>query len=151
MDWETYDESDGSNPPIPMEKWGKDHWSTLAYMETREVDDRGILDGDRMRCNVYIHLLLQGKVHILRRIRTTDEYPTILKDGVLQHNHDDWSCMEDAISAGLVEAEISPCPEDSIIWRKVRIKLTERGRLIANQLREHKAGGGNYSNFVPLE
>jgi hypothetical protein len=32
--------------PVPIELWGKDHWTTLAYIETRCVDYDGVPNHD---------------------------------------------------------------------------------------------------------
>lgn len=46
--------------PVPVAAWGKDHWSTLAYVETRTVDHKGLLDHDHMRCSPGLHPMLHG-------------------------------------------------------------------------------------------
>lgn len=33
---------------IPMEQWGKDHWSLLAFVENRTVDHKGAMDWNRV-------------------------------------------------------------------------------------------------------
>lgn len=141
----------GSDNFIPMEKWGKDHWSMLAYIEAREVDYKGVLNGDHMRCNSRLHRTLVGRVSVARKIIFTHEYPTILKGGEVQHNHDDWSCIEDMAHIGLVTAETAKTRDLIFGSHEARVKLTQRGRVLANQLREHKANGGNFSNFEPKE
>jgi len=35
--------------PVPMDRWHKDHWSMLAYLEVGEVDYHGIVDWDHVR------------------------------------------------------------------------------------------------------
>lgn len=94
---------------IPISEWGKDHFSTLAYLETRCVDNRGWIDNDNMRTNPRRHRKLVGD----RRIRMaeiggtgiegTEKHPTRLANGVVLPKHDDFDCLNDAVEAGLVE------------------------------------------------
>lgn len=69
--------------PVPVEKFGKDHWSTFAYIETRCVDYKGVPDRDHMRCDVDRHpgLVNRGSGG------SNQKYPTILKGARLE-NHD---------------------------------------------------------------
>ncbi len=105
-----------STTPVPMGRWGKDHWTTFAYVETRWVDHRGMLDHDRMRCDRRRH-----PVFYAAKRRTTAfgsdadgaRYPTRLKTetacadgrwGVVElAGHDDYDCLDDAIREGLIE------------------------------------------------
>ena len=121
--------------PISMEHWGKDHWSTLAYIETRIIDYHGGLDVRHMRCNSKLHPQFQ---HIVEG----KEYPTRLKEGTIVHDHDDWSCVEDMEAEGLL---ISLGTGLSPVY-----KLTDKGYVIAAALRKHKAEGGNFASFNPL-
>lgn len=72
---------------IPIEKWGKDHWSTLLYIETLVVDKRGQIE---MMADPHMR-----SVH--------PDYPTRLADGSTIEMHDDWDCLQDMFVAGLVE------------------------------------------------
>lgn len=121
-------------PPIPIADWGRDHWSTFAYIETRIVDHKGVPQREHMRCNNKIH----GQFG--HRGGCSSLYPTKLREGEAT-DHDDWSCLDDAEAAGLLEnisTGLHPV-----------YKLTERGFAVAGQLRRHKAGDGNFSTFVP--
>jgi hypothetical protein len=120
---------------IPMSKWGRDHWSTLGYIECMCVDNKGVPGRDQMRCDPDVHPGLAG-----RGTGTTGKkYPTRLKDGEEVYGHDDWSCAEDMEREGLLE------------WNGTGIhpvfKLTEKGQKLAAKLRQYKADGGNFSNF----
>lgn len=126
--------------PIRMELWGQDHWSTFAYLETCVVDNKGIPNLDRMRCDFDRHPGLYGT---LRRNQSLKEkkYPTRLKNAVEVLNHDDWDCVDDMEAAGLLRWEgtgIHPI-----------IVFTERGNQIAAELRQHKAKGGKWGSFHP--
>lgn len=131
---------------VPLEKWGKDHWSTLAFIEYVCVEFKGCIDSTRrrnMRCNERRH---PGLAH------TTGwkpDYGSRLKgffedkeNKALQlPEHDDWDCAEDIEAAGLLEdhgSGINP------IW-----KLTPKGLEMSARLRAHKANGGNFSSFTP--
>jgi hypothetical protein len=122
-------------PRIPIEQWGKDHWSTFAYIETRYVDHEGIPNIRQMRCDSARHPQFS-------HIREEDErkYPTRYKGGELQ-DHDDWDCLDDCELAGLVETTGTGLHP--------RYKLTALGRLVAAQLRQHKANDGCFHDFVP--
>lgn len=123
---------------VPMKDWGKDHWSTFAYIETRIVDYGGVPNREHMRCNAKIH---PGLTNSANRMFSSDkEYPTRLKTGQKQ-DHDDWSCLDDAESAGLllnIGTGVNPV-----------FKLTPLGQTVAAQLREFKAKGGQFRDFVP--
>jgi hypothetical protein len=118
---------------IPMSEWGKDHWSTLAYIETRIVDFKGVPDKRHMRCDNRLH-------PAFAHLETDKEYPTRLRGGVERHGHDDWSCIDDAIAEGLLE------------WHGTGVHplfaLTPKGLTVAGALRRHKASGGNFGEFA---
>jgi hypothetical protein len=76
------------------------------------------------------------------------EHGTVLFDGSIVENHDDWDCLSDMICAGLVfpttdcHGEIGPY---SIL------KLSERGQAYAAALRRHKSAGGHFGDFSPAK
>jgi len=126
--------------PIPIEMWGKDHWSTFAYIETRCVDHKGIPELCRMRCDSKIHPMLQDS-RIAMANFGDKKYPTILKHGMTEESHDDWSCAEEMEHFGLLEnvgTGIHPI-----------FVLTEKGKNVAAQLRSHKMDGKNFASFEP--
>jgi len=118
---------------IPMVNWGKDHWSTFAYIETLAVENKGIAipDGRRMRTILKKHSFSTNDLD-------SSEYATRLKTGEIS-NHDDWDCVEDAIREGLLEEVGTPT--------KKSYKLTTLGQTIAGQLRTHKMKGGVFGDF----
>ncbi len=127
---------------LPMSVWGKDHFSTLAYLETSAVDHGGRLNNEHMRCAVQIHPLVAH--------RTRDDgrrYPTILRDGSEQPDHDDWSCLEDFVTAGLIVAYY----RDGEGRREVNVSFTPAGIRLAHSLRAWKMLGGTYATFRPEE
>lgn len=128
------------------ERWGRDHWSTFAYVETRVVDHEGVLNLEHMRVDVYRHPLLANTASSSDFGGGSRRYPTRLKGGELLDNHDDHDCAEDmtrdwpempALLAN-VGTEVHP-----------RFALTDEGRRVAALLRAHKAAGGSFATFSP--
>lgn len=135
---------------IPMERWGKDHWSTFAYLETVATDRDGHIDRQRMRCNARLHREL-ANVSPWNSLVDGGEYPTRLIDGNLE-KHDDWSCVEDMVAAGLVRAFFRQENYDRAFGNtEAYIELTDEGWRIAAELRQHKAQGGVYHGFRPVK
>jgi hypothetical protein len=133
---------------IPIEDWGRDHWSTFAYVETCVVDQQP-LNRDRLRCNVNKRPHLVGPtVNRFGNAKWNDDYGTRLKgffgkgkttDKTRQlPKHDDWDCLEDFEEAGLIEIV-------SVI--NAIVLLTEKGIAVASIVRKHKALGGNFADF----
>src|SRR5688572_27197569 len=83
---------------VPVDQWGKDHWSTLAHAESRAVNHGGVIHNPHMRCNPRLHRRFAHHSWDGR------DYPTNLREGQLTP-HDDWSCIEDMVAAGLLTAE----------------------------------------------
>lgn len=133
---------------IPVDRWGKDHWSVLAYFETLTVDRSGPISNARMRCNPRLHRNFAWMTPFSPH--TADgEYPTRLKGGVEQSNHDDWSCLEDMIAAGIVIGHFRQLNDATFGNSQAYIELTSTGRALAAALRAHKASGGTYADFEP--
>lgn len=124
---------------IEIAKWGKDHWSTFAYLGTLAVDNQGIAvpDKNRMRTDQYKHPHLVGWM-ISSNVITT-KYPTRLKDCEID-NHDDWDCLDDAVEAGFLEDVGSGLHK--------AYKFTKRGIQVLHKLNEHKMKGGNFATFT---
>ncbi len=123
---------------IPIERWGKDHWSTFAYVETLAVDHQGFAkpEHERMRTNIQSHPHLIGRFN-----PDGSKYPTRLKDGEVT-GHDDWDCLDDAVREGLLEdigTGFTRC-----------FKLTKYGQEVASALRKHKQEGKNIGEFVSI-
>jgi len=122
---------------VEMARWGKDHWSTLAYIETRIVDYSGEPDRRHMRCDVDRH---PGLGHHVEGAYDGEKYPTKLWNWVELHDHDDWDCLEDAEAEGLLEnvgSGMFPV-----------FALSELGKKVCAALRAHKQNGGNFGEFV---
>ena len=120
---------------VSVEKFGKDHWSTFAYLECRVVDNKGVVALPQMRCDIDRHPGLHASIHGT----TLKKYPTILAGGEELHDHDDWDCVDDLEAAGFVEQTgtgINPA-----------VRLTELGHEVAAALRKHKGEGGSFATF----
>lgn len=137
-----------NRPTVPVSEWGKDHWSTLAYIETVCVDSNdgngiGTIAFDRMRVDRDRHPMLIGPRQAISFSGVKEnekKYPTRLRDERELHDHDDWDCLDDMERAGLVEI---------LSQANGRVRMTDAGLAMAAKLRAHKARGGNYTNFNP--
>lgn len=122
--------------PLPVEKWGRDHISTLLYIESVCTDHQGRPDARRMRTE-------PGRA---KRGRFSDHetahpfpgmdskrYGTRLKDGFELFGHDDWDCVNDMVQVGLIE--VYGTSLDPVM------KLTDKGFAVAASLRKQKAEG----------
>lgn len=138
---------------IPIEQWGKDHWSLLAYVETCCVDDKGRLNGDYMRINYSRHPVHPPKGRFVGDENWNEEHGTRLKgywkkDGKTKDQskkltqHDDMDCLEDLEADGCIEI---------ISMVNGFVSLTKKGREICNRLREFKQEGGMFADFQYLQ
>lgn len=94
---------DETRPAIPVALWGKDHWSTFAYIETRIVDHGGMLLHDHMRCDANRHPILYSAKRV-GLDAPGKQYPTRCKEHITPdqddqfgtwevHDHDDYDCQ----------------------------------------------------------
>lgn len=128
---------------IPMAKWGKDHWSLLGYVDVRCVDYKGVLCNDHMRTDINKHPLLMSPRVASVYAGSKEKYPTRLKNNEVQHDHDDWDCLDDMEAFGLVEI---------ISLINGFVTLTRLGSELAGLVRAHKAAGGSFATFdVPAK
>ena len=143
---------------IPVARFGADHASTLAYIETVCTEQRefGIGHDPHMRvsrrhfrifCEAFGE---KAAVHVHGRAFTefgyrghpiTAENGTRLRDGSVVAGHDDWDCLEDLAAVGLLE--LGPNLRD----RAITARLTPKGQKLAAALRAHKQSGGTFSSF----
>lgn len=87
---------------IPPQRWGVDHFQTFAYAGHVAHSESGAPDRDKMRCRPGSPM--RGRQQALIALSIGDkEYPTRLRDGGTLPGHDDWSCVDDIIAAGLLE------------------------------------------------
>lgn len=105
--------TDTDRTPTPMNLFGKDHWSTFAYVEDATVNNRGLLGHDQLRCNSRRHPVFMAAKTFRLSDMDASRYPTRLKahtepdqDGGYGTtdltDHDDYDCLFDLIAAGLL-------------------------------------------------
>jgi hypothetical protein len=105
--------------------FGRDHWTTLLYLEHCITDHQGEPEREKMRCSVKRHPMLAAPHH------TEPCHPTRLRDNVLLDSHDDWDCAHDMVNAGwLEELGTSMHP---------RFQLTDLGWQVAGAVRRLRA------------
>lgn len=135
---------------VPIDRWSKDHWSTLAYIETVMVDCGGFQVGldARMKTNRRNFRVFHERCPHPKRPWPTQmamsmnpEHATRLKDGSQVASHDDWACLQDMAAAGF----FNETPEDIDVG--MIVTLSDKGRAVANALRDHKANGGQFAEF----
>lgn len=136
---------------IPIKEFGKDHWSTFAYVETLCVDSIhkgvGTLDWKRLRVNEKSHPLHAINFQ-MTHVAWKRDFGTILR-GYFRPNgktdtrrrapdHDDVDCLDDLEAEGLLEV---------VSMANGYVRMTEKGRRIAALLRDHKSRGGSFAGF----
>lgn len=123
---------------VTIDMFGKDHWSTFAYVASVALDNGGIPVRERMRCDCDRHPFHAHTIPGLSR----STYPTRLKGDAVLQDHDDWDCVDDLTAAGLVEnrgTTVNPA-----------YRLTEAGLEVWKQLFAHKQNGENFATFSPV-
>jgi len=140
-------ESEWDGKPIPMPRWGKDHWSTLAYIETRCVDHKGKPHAPHMRTEPgrpirgHFRTDTDGAEMFAPHDGGSKRYPTRLNDGHDIFGHDDWACAADMEVSGL------------LLWEGTGMypvfKLTPLGAKVASLLRQHMAASLPSARFMP--
>jgi len=120
--------------PVAPARWGKDHWSTFAYLETCVVDRDGLVAHERMRCDVRRHPVFaaarpRGLV-LTPGGADAAQYPTRLRaerpgpGGVWPvaelADHDDYDCVADMIREGLLEARMPEADREHDVFRDAR-------------------------------
>jgi hypothetical protein len=139
----------------PVEKFGKDHWSLLAYVEDLCVNGReglGEIDPRKLRCNPATHQTMycahSSPVHWKPSYGTRlagffdfedrGDPEKAIAAGLQLRDHDDWDCLEDLEAAGYVEV---------LSLANGVVRMTKGGCEVASQLRTHKASGGHFAGF----
>lgn len=135
--------------PVGIEKFGRDHWSLLAFVEDCCVNTQGEFGKLRprhMNCNPERHPIHPSNgwrdnySTRLRGLSPDDTLEQSFEKGTRIKGHCDWDCLEDLENAGLIEI---------ISLTTHAVKMTEKGGQIAGQLRHHKSNGGQFAQFVP--
>lgn len=136
---------------ITPQKFGKDHWSLLAYIEDRCVhgdDGIGKLSRIRLRCNPKTHPTQScgnpwspNYATRLKGFFQFDERNDLVKAcnaGLQVHEHDDWDCVDDLEAAGYIEI---------LSMINGYVSMTELGQSTVASLRKHKADGGMFDTY----
>ena len=146
--WQTYTPK---GEFIPPEQWEVDHLGTLVYVANAILSHGGIVDSNKMRCNPRLH---KEFANILNNGMIIDgaKYATRLK-GVVIAPHDDWSCVDDMITAGLLTASVRQRENHPVEFRgfgsmEMKVSLTALGRAAIAGLMAHLANGGKYTDFA---
>ena len=138
-----------------VDKFGKDHWSLLAYVEHCCVNGRdgfGEIDRRRVRCNPNTNHMLAGvysndtqwKLSYSTRLagffdfEERNDPEKAIAAGLQLRDHDDWDCLDDLEAAGYVEV---------LSLVNGFVKMTEKGCDVSAKLRAHKAAGGQFAGF----
>lgn len=131
---------------VPAALWGKDHWSTLAYVESVATDCSGFqvgVDG-RMRSNRR-HFRVMHECPKPRRAGRSmvgaalaSDAGTRLNDGQVIAGHDDWCCLQDMAQEGLFNVNASGIQPGFILH------LSAKGQAWCAALRAHKQAGGMF-------
>lgn len=144
--------SNTSEDYISPEKWGRDHLSTLLYMETRLCDYGGlkIVPDPRMRTKRRMFRLFSEKFKsshrrdIAHMIVMDKKHGSRLKDGEILDSHDDWDCLQDMAKHGLIT------PDEESFDLGVSLSFTELGYHIVYLLRKFKCENKNIKDFHML-
>lgn len=144
---ETQTNTPSSPQATPVEKFGKDHWSLLAYVECCCVDGRdgaGQLELRRLRnkednapgrWRLKHSTRLKGYFDFVDR----DDPEKAIEAGLQLRDHDDIDCLGDLEAAGFI---------DVVSRANLFVKMTAEGVAAAHQLRRHKIDGGSLSDFA---
>lgn len=146
--------------PIPVEKFGRDHWSLLGYIESVCVEMKGFQVGFDPCMRQFKHSVIGLRLALHcpwpKRVRKASpqlepyddaietKYGTRLGDGTRLNGHDDWDCVHDMMAAGF----FTTTDFEKIDGGEV-LHLSLLGTEMANQLRYHKSNGGSFANFIP--
>lgn len=128
---------------VSMDRWGKDHWSILLYIESicvNGADGIGTPDRERVQCNPKRH---PGLVAYTPTGELLDgsEFGIRLYGGkkLPGPDYDEWDCIFDLECYGLVESlgtGIHP-----------EYRMTEWGIRAAAVLHKYKAQGGQLNRY----
>lgn len=125
---------------ITESKFGKDHWSTLAFLETQIVEKIFPIDLRRMRVNDSKRAFRNGaSIQQLGICKWQNSWSTKLKDGTVILGHDDIDVLDDLEDVGYIK--------NNGTHINIYPLLTDKGRKVCESIRKHKGDGGFFSNF----
>ena len=132
---------------VETKDFGKDHWSLFAYIETRCVDHKGVLDLAHLRTKN--PALNSPSFPAMGPQSWNPDYGTRLSgyfkdDGTKDesrklNDHDDLDCFDDLEEVGYIENAGSGLNPACV--------MTKVGSKVAAKLREHKASGKHFATF----
>lgn len=142
----------GEEDFIPMSYWGKDHWSTLGYLETVMVECGGFQVGadPRMKSNRRNFRVMSQECAKPKRASNHElvlalpmepQHATKLNDGQQVARHDDWSCVQDMAAEGFFGQTAYDVEPGTML------QFSEKGNKVANALREFRRNGGQMADF----
>lgn len=126
-----------STAVVPPEQWGKDHWSTFAYIAhwCVQYGEKGFaVSGRRHRRQMRV----DSEIHPFLAHLPGHCPPTILRAGT-RERHDDYSCADDMEAAGLIRWEGTGA--NPVFY------MTDLGLEVAAALNAHKTEGGTFATF----
>lgn len=123
---------------IEPARWGRDHYSTFAYLGhvVHNPELQGHPDRRKMRCKPGNH----KQDGLMALVFRDAKYPTRLQGGVVLDDHDDWDCAADIVGAGLlvdVGSGMFPC-----------FKLTERGLAVWSYIARTRPTAGSMDSLT---
>lgn len=118
---------------IPVDLFGVFHWMMLFRVEGWAVMNNGEIEKDRMRTNY------NKRPPAPKNKQWDKANSTVLNNGELVEDHDDWDCLQDLIDNGFVQIET---------WKnKEFVKLTEYGFETFVKLRKFRQNGNRVYSF----
>lgn len=121
------------------QQFGKDHWSTLAFLETQIVDKNFPIDLKRLRVNDTKRAFSNGASFHEKISMWSNDYSTKLKDGSRESGHDDIDVIDELEEKGYIK--------NNGTHINIYPLLTDKGWKVCNAIREHKGNGGSFSTF----
>lgn len=136
---------------IASAMFGRDHWTTLAYIESVMTDCAGFQLGadPRMRSNRRNHRVMsevprpkRAKMSssVAAQLMSPDD-GSRLKNGQVVRGHDDWNCVEDFAAVGFFD--LGP----NGLGPGKTLRFSPLGKAVAARLRQHRQDGGQAEHF----
>lgn len=119
--------------------FGKDHWSTLLFLETQIVDKAFPIDLRRMRVNDSKRAFSNGASIHSESCKWQDSWSTRLKGGAIENGHDDIDVLDDLEDSGYIK--------NNGTHINIYPLLTDKGWKVCEAIRKHKGNGGTFATF----
>jgi hypothetical protein len=82
---------------IDKTKFGPTHYTLFGHIKYVVENHDGLLAAAKFRCNELRHPEMRST-----QLPWSPECGTVLEDGSVLEDHDDWDCLDDLVTAGLV-------------------------------------------------